>query len=50
MDHKMLAIVEALQHCQQYLHGKKLIICMDYRPLTNFFTQPNLPPSGTTLS
>ena len=44
VDHEMLAIVEALQHWRPYLHGKKFIVHTDHRPLTYFFTQPNLSP------
>ena len=44
MDHEILAILEALQHQQLYLHGKKFIVCTDHWPLTYFFAQHNLSP------
>ena len=44
MDHEILAIVEALQHWQLYLHGKKFIVRLEHHPLTYFFAQPNLSP------
>ena len=28
MDHEILAIMEALQHWQPYLHGKKFVVCI----------------------
>ena len=44
MDQEMLAIMEALQHWRPYLHGKKVVVRMDHRPLTYFLAQPNLSP------
>ena len=40
----MLAVVDALQHWQPYLHGKKFVVHTDHRLLTYFFAQPNLSP------
>ena len=44
MDHKILAILEALQYWQPYLYDKKFIVHTDYQPLRYVFTQPNLSP------
>ena len=42
----MLAIVEALQHWQPYLHDTKFIVNTDHSPLIYFFAQPNLSPAN----
>ena len=44
MDHKILAIMDALWHWQLYLYGKQFIMHMDHRPLIYFFVKPNPSP------
>ena len=41
-DREMLAIVEALTHWRHYLHGLQFVVKADHKPLTFFFSQPNL--------
>ena len=41
-DREMLAIVEALTHWRHYLHGLQLVVKTDHKPLTFFFSQPNV--------
>ena len=41
-DREMLAIVETLQHWRHYLHGLNFVVRTDHKPLTYFFSQPNL--------
>ena len=40
----MLAIVETLQHWRHYLQGLHFTVRTDHKPLTYFFSQPNLSP------
>ena len=44
---EMLAIVEALRFWQHLLHGLEFKVRTDHKPLSSFFTQPNL--SGRQL-
>ena len=41
-DREMLAIVEALRFWQHLLHGLEFKVRTDHKPLSSFFTQPNL--------
>ena len=41
-DREMLAIVETLKHWRHYLHGLSFVVRTDHKPLTYFFSQPNL--------
>ena len=46
-DREMLAIVEALRFWRHLLHGLEFKVRTDHKPLSSFFTQPNL--SGRQL-
>ena len=46
-DREMLAIVEALRFWRHLLHGLEFKVRTDHKPLSSFFTQPNM--SGRQL-
>ena len=41
-DREMLAIVEALRFWRHLLYGLEFKVRTDHKPLSSFFTQPNL--------